>query len=120
VLDCHIEVAIVVERAGVCQLELRLILAAAAILLDQCCVWEFALRIFVQTFRIRMGRRRIEIEIEVLYVLTVIALGIRETEDALLEDRVAAVPKREREAEARLAIGESQQSVLAPSVRARA
>src|SRR5262249_21784184 len=41
-------------------------------------------------------------------------------EDALLQDRVAPVPERERQAEALLDVGEAGEAVLAPAVGARA
>ncbi|XUW92715.1 hypothetical protein OH764_23295 [Burkholderia sp. M6-3] len=47
-----------------------------------------------------------------------IAFAIGETEQALLQNRVVPVPKREREAEPLLIITQSAESVLAPSVRA--
>jgi hypothetical protein len=51
------------------------------------------LRIFVEIFAIRVGWRRIEIEIVLLYVFTVIALAIGEAEGAFLQDRIRAVPQ---------------------------
>src|SRR5262249_21148447 len=43
-----------------------------------------------------------------------------QAEHPLLEDRVPAVPQRQREAEALLVVGDAGQPVLAPAVRARA
>ncbi|MFM0476997.1 hypothetical protein [Paraburkholderia strydomiana] len=47
-----------------------------------------------------------------------IAFAIGETEQALLQDRIVPVPKRERKAEPLLIVAQSAESVLAPSVRA--
>ena len=49
-----------------------------------------------------------------------IALGAGEAEQPLLENRVAAVPKCEREAEPAFAIADAQQAILAPAVGAAA
>ena len=49
-----------------------------------------------------------------------VALVAGQAEDPLLEDRVAAVPEREPEAEPLLDVREAGQAVLAPAVGARA
>ena len=67
-----------------------------------------------------MGRRAVEVEIVFLHVLAVIALAVGQAEQALLEDRVLAVPEREREAEPLLVVGDAGQPVLAPVIRPRA
>ena len=63
----------------------------------------------------------VEVEVVLLDVLAVIALAVGEAEEPLLEDRVAAVPQREREAQAAarssLMPGDA---VLTPAVGARA
>ena len=120
VLDEDVEIAIAVEHAGVDQLELLLILAAAAVLLDQRGVRERALRIFVEELQPAVGRRGIEVVVELLDVLAVVALAVGEAEQALLQDRIAAVPKRQREAEPLLLVGNAGDAVLAPAVGPRA
>jgi hypothetical protein len=67
-----------------------------------------------------MGRRAVEVEVVLLRVLAVVAFAVGESEDSLLEDRVRAVPEREREAEKLTIVGDAGQAVLAPSVGARA
>src|SRR5208283_1856693 len=67
-----------------------------------------------------MGGRRIRVEMALLDVLAVVALGVREPEQPLLQDRVPAVPQREGEAQAALAVGDAQEPVLAPAVGAAA
>src|SRR5207249_6417261 len=52
-------------------------------------------------------------------VLAVVALMAREPEQALLEDGVAAVPQRRREAEALVVVRDAGETVLAPAVGAR-
>ena len=49
-----------------------------------------------------------------------VALGAGQAEQPLLEDRVAPVPQREREAQPALAVADAEQAVLAPAVGAAA
>src|ERR1051326_3509076 len=92
-LDLDVEVAVVVERAGVDQLVLRLGRAARAVALDQ-----------------------VDVEVTLLHVLAVVPLGRHEAEVALLENRIALVPERHRPAEDLVAIRESGDAVLAPAI----
>ncbi len=120
VLDLHIEVAVLVEQAGVDQLVLRRVHPPLAVLLHQRGVGEFALRVLVQRLHVGVGRGRVEVEVELLHILAVISLRTGQAEEALLQDRVLAVPEGEGEAEAPLAIGDAQEPVFAPAVGARA
>src|SRR5512136_521891 len=63
-----------------------------------------------------MGRRRVEIEVIFLDVLAVVPLAVRQPEQALLEDRVPAVPEGQGEAEALLVVGDPRQAILAPAI----
>ena len=69
--------------------------------------------ILVEHARIGIGRRRIEIVVELLDVLAVIALGIAEPEQAFLEDRIRAVPQRDAETERLRCVAKSAEAVLA-------
>src|SRR5262249_16103918 len=66
-----------------------------------------------------MRRGRVEVPPVLLRVLAVVALGTGEAEDPLLEDRVAAVPECEREAELLPVIADPGEAVLVPPVAAR-
>ena len=120
VLDEDVEVAVVVEDAGVEQLVLRLVLAAAPVLLDQPRVGKRALRVLVEHLQVGVRRRGVEVVVELLDVLAVVALAVGQAEEALLEDRVLAVPQGQRQAEALLVVAEAGQAVLAPAVGAAA
>jgi hypothetical protein len=120
VLDLDVEVAALVEHAGVAELELGILLRARAILLDEPRVRELGLRILVQAAHVGVRRRRVEVEVLFLHVLAVIALGAAESEQALLQDRIAPVPQRDREAQARLTITDAEDPVLAPAISATA
>lgn len=68
--------------------------------------------------RSMVGERghRVEVEVELLDVLAVVPLRIREAEEPLLEDRVLLVPQAEGEAQALLVVGDAEQAVLVPPV----
>src|SRR5688572_5345777 len=67
-----------------------------------------------------MRRRRVEVEVVFLHVLAMIAFAVREAEQPLLDDGIAAVPERHCEAEALMVIADPGEPVLAPAVGARA
>ncbi len=116
----HVEVEALVEDAGVSQLELRLRPAAAAVLLDQTGIGELGLRVLVQPAHVGMRRRRVEVEVALLDVLAVVAFRPGQTEEPLLENRIASVPKGEGEAQPPLSVADAEQAVLSPAVGAAA
>ena len=120
VLDLHVEVAVVVEHAGVEQLVLEVAEAALAVRPQQVVVRVRRLRVLVDALHVRVRRRAVDVEPVLLDVLAVVALGVRQPEHPLLEDRVGAVPQREREAQPLLVVGHAGDPVLAPAVGARA
>src|SRR5690606_17998344 len=63
-------------------------------------------------------RHRVEEVVVLLHVLPVVPLAVGEPEEPLLEDRVAAVPQRESEAEELLVVRKPCQAVLPPAVGA--
>src|SRR5262249_39509619 len=62
----------------------------------------------------------VEIEVAFLAVLAMIAFRAGQTKQALLEDRILAVPQRQGKAQAALPVADPQQAVLAPAVGAAA
>ena len=67
-----------------------------------------------------MGRRRVEVEVALLDVLAVIALRPAEAEEPLLQDGIAPVPERPREAEPLVVVRDARDAVLAPAIGSRA
>src|SRR5882724_4507939 len=122
VFNKHVEVAVVVENAGVEQLELRLagVAFAPPVLLHKLRVRKFPLRILVEHLQVRVRGRGVEVVVKFLCIFAVIALTVREAENTLLQNRVSAVPQREREAEALLVVANPRDSVLTPAIRAAA
>ena len=91
--DEDVEVAAVIEDAGIDQLKLGVVPPAAAVLVNELTIGKRALRIFVQEPLVRMARHGVEVEVALLHVLAVVRLGRDKTEKALLEDRIALVPE---------------------------
>ena len=120
VLDRDVEVAPLVEDAGVEDLVLPSAPSAPGVLLDQPTVRKLGLGVLVEVLHVRVGRRRVELVVKLLHVLAVVPLRPREAEEPLLEDRVLAVPERDGEAEDLVAIADACEAVLVPPVGARA
>ncbi len=119
ILDRHIEVPPRLEGARLEKLELAVPSAAAAILLDDPGIGILGLRVLVEPLQVRVGGGGIEIEVVLLDVLTVIALGPRETEIAFLQDGIVPVPQDEPEAETLVIVGDAENAVLTPAIRPR-
>ena len=120
VLHLHVEVTTVVEDPGVEELELGLLAPAPRVLLDEARVRVLVLRVLVERPHVGVGRRGVEVEVVLLDVFAVVALGPREAEEPLLQDGVPPIPEREGEAEALVVVRDPQEAVLTPAVRARA
>ena len=92
VLHEDVEVAVVIEDAGIEQLVLHLLAITPPVRLHQVGVGKGRLGIFVEVFHIGMGRCAVEIEVVLLDVLPMVAFAVGQAEEPLLEDRVLAVP----------------------------
>src|ERR1700736_6032672 len=119
ILDEHIEIAILREHAGVHQFEFGPSAVPMAIFGDQGIVGKFRLRIFVQHLHIAVRGSRVEVEIIFLHILAMISLMSSKTEQALLQDMIAAVPHGEAETNHLMAVADASNTVFSPAVRAR-
>ena len=120
VLHEDVEVAMVIKNARVQQFKLRVLSAPPMILVDQQGVRELGLRILVKGLQVRRGGRRIQVEIALLHVFAMVAFGVGQAEQTLLQDRVPAIPKGQGKAETTFAVGDPQQTVFPPAVGAAA
>ena len=120
ILDEDIEVAAFVENAGVDQLVFRVLVAALVVLRDEMIVGVCRLRILVEHPHEGMGRCAVEVVIQLLHVLAVIAFLVGEAEQPLLDDRVLAVPEGEAETPAQVPFPKSREAVLTPAIGAAA
>ncbi len=117
--ELDVEVARLLEHPRVDQLELVELAAAASVAVDQRGVGELALRVLVEPPHERVGGRRVERPPVLLGVLAVVALGVRQAVEALLQDRVVRVPEREREAQVLPVVADPSEAVLSPAIRTR-
>src|SRR5262249_10506329 len=120
VVDLNVEVPIVIEDASVDQLDLPAATARLTISAEQLLVRVWPLRILVEHPHERMGGGAVQIPVELLAILAVVALLSREAEEALLEDGVHPVPESDRETEDLMAVRDSGDAILVPPVRAAA
>src|SRR5262249_42753249 len=81
---------------------------------------EPALWVLVEHLEVGVGRSGIEVVVDLLHVLAVVALPVGQSEQPLLQDRIAAVPQGQGQAQALFVVADAGQAVLAPAVRAAA
>src|SRR3954465_4400752 len=94
--------------------------AALAAGADEVVIRVGRLRILVQVFHVRVRRRAVEIKVAFLDVFAMVAFVVRQPEQPLLDDRVLAVPERQRKAEDLAVVADPSEPVLPPAVGARA
>src|SRR5262249_46142996 len=66
--------------------------------------------------QVGVRRRGVQVVVQLLGVLAVVALGVGQAEEALLQDRIAAVPQGERQAQPLPVVTDAGQAVLPPAV----
>src|SRR5262249_33212030 len=118
VLDEHVEVAIAVEDTGVDELVFALLPAAPRVLLDEFVVRERRVRVLVQELHVRVRRGAVEIKVLLLDGRAVVALRAAQAEETFLQDAIASVPERQREAHMLVSIADAPEPVLVPAIRA--
>ena len=116
VFDLDIEITVVGKDAGVNQLILWFIFAAPPVFFDEPRVGKSGLRIFVEHPHVRMGRGTVEVIIELLDVLTVVAFRVGQSEQPLLEDRIATVPQRQAQTKQQLIVAKAADPIFAPAI----
>src|SRR5271170_7799735 len=120
VFNKDVEVAVVVEHAGVQQLVFLFVARALPVGLDEVVVRIGAMRVLVEVLHVGVRGGAVEVEVVLLYVLAMITFAVGQAEKPLLKDRIFAVPQRNREAQHAVNVANPGQTVLAPTVCARA
>src|SRR5580658_5100019 len=115
VLNENIEVAIVVKDARIEQLKLSP-RAASTAFLDQPVIRILTLRIFVEHPHIAVRRSVVQMEPILLHIFAVIPLIRREPKHALFQNRIAAIPKRQRKHQQLIAVADSRDAIVAPAI----
>ncbi len=95
ILDLDVEVPVLTEDARIDELVLLLGLRPRSVRRHQIVVRVGGVRVLVEVPHIGVGRCVVDVEVVLLHVLAVVALGVGETEHPLLDDRVFAVPQGE-------------------------
>jgi hypothetical protein len=118
----HLDIPITVrvKHPAVEQIEWRIAAAAPPVFGDELLIGIGGLWIFVDIAQPAVARRRVDIEIIFLDVLPMVSLVAGQAKRALFEDRIAAVPERQRETQALLFVAHPTKPVLAPAIGARA
>ncbi|HEX5293926.1 MAG TPA: hypothetical protein VFX25_34050 [Streptosporangiaceae bacterium] len=119
VLHLDVEVPAVIEDTRIDELVLEFMPGPGPVLRHQLVVGELGLRVLVEVALVAVRRQVIDVEVVLLDVLTVIAFGIGQAEQALLQDRVPLVPQRESQAQPLLVVADPGDAILPPAVRAR-
>jgi len=119
VLHLDVEITVFAEHARVYELVLEIVPRPASALCHQVVVGEFGLRVLVEVALVAVRGQVVHVEVVLLDVLAVVALGIRQAEQALLQDRVALVPQGQGQAQLLLVVADAGDAVLAPPVGAR-
>ena len=78
------------------------------------------MRILVEITQQTVGRRGVEIEIIFLHVLAAVTLRAGQSEGALLQDGVAAVPQSQGKAQLLPIVADAAETVFAPTIGPRA
>ena len=120
ILHEDIEIAIVVEDPRVEQLVLGIGAPATPVLLHELRIGKCPLRVLVETLHVRVAGDVVQVEVVLLHVLAVVAFVAGQAEHPLLQDRIGAVPEREREAQLLALVADAGDAVLAPAIGARA
>jgi hypothetical protein len=119
VLHLDIEITVFVEGAGIDELVLHFIPRPGPVHRHQFVVGELGLRVLVEIALVAVRREVINVEVVLLDVFAMVALGIRQAEQALLQDRVPLVPQRKSQAKALLVVADPGDAILTPPIRAR-
>ena len=116
----HVDVEVPApEDAGVLDLGLARVAARRPRHRPQLRVRKRGVRVSVAGAAVRVGRCRVQVEVPLLHVLPVVAFWPRQPEEALLQERVPAVPERDGKIDEPAVVAEPEQAVVTPAVRAR-
>src|SRR5690348_13753676 len=120
IFDENIKIAAIVKDAGIGQFKFGIETRAPATLIGKTLVGKLLLRILVQRLHVGVARRVVEIEVTLFYIFPVIPLGATQPEQPFFDDRIAAIPHRDGEADELMTIAESEEAIFVPAISARA
>ena len=118
--DPHFEESIGIERGGVEQFVFIVMRVTTTVLAHQRFIGKRALRIDIHHAIERMRGQRILMKPNLFRVLAVIAFAVGQAKQALFENRILAVPQRNRETNVLILVAPTRESVFAPAIGATA
>src|SRR6266403_1470881 len=120
ILDDDIEVAVLVEDAGIQQLKLGIFFRTTTVFFLQLSIGKGALRILVKELHVGVRRSAVDVEVVFLHIFAVIAFVAGQPEETLLEDGISFVPQGQTETYELVAVTYRGEAVLVPAISARA
>src|SRR4051812_33841328 len=66
-----------------------------------------------------MRRSAVDVEVVLLYILSMVPFAICQSEQSLFQDRVSTIPKRQREAKSLFLVRDARQTIFSPVIRSR-
>src|SRR6266446_10392461 len=121
ILYQYVSVFVVRKDPGIKQLVFKRVRVrfAPAVFLHQIRIRKRPMRILVEGLHVAVGRSIIQIEVILLHVFPVISFTVSEPEKAFLQNRVVAVPERQRKAKPGFLIGDASQTIFTPPISTR-
>ena len=120
VLHLDVEITPVLEDTRIEELVFHVVPRPGPVHRHQVVVGEFGLRVLVEVALVAVRRQVVDVEVVLLDVLTMVALGVGQAEQPFLQDRVPLVPQRESQAQPLLVVADPGDAILTPPVRAGA
>src|SRR5690606_6383229 len=89
----NIKISIIIEHTSVYQFILKIFFAPLSIFYPQLFIRKLGLGIFIEHFHIAMGRCRIQVIIDLLYILPMISFRSGQAKHPLLDHWILSIPK---------------------------
>jgi hypothetical protein len=112
----NIPVTVLFEGVSVQYLVLVNVSTTIGALSNELLVRIWPLWILVKILHVRMRRRGIKIVIQLLDILSVIALMTSDTKEPLLQNGVYSIPKSQRKAQVLMIVADAGQAIFTPAI----
>src|SRR5262249_19116794 len=121
ILYQYVSVFVVGKDAGVEQLVFKRerVRLAPAVFLHEIRIRKCSMRVLVEGLHVAVGGYIIQIEVILLHIFPVISFAVSEPEKAFLENRVVAVPERQRKAKPGFLVADAKQTIFTPPLCTR-
>ncbi len=116
VLDENVKITVIFKYPGVQKFVFKIVESAPPVFSEQVCVRKLGLGILVKHLHVAVRGGAVEIEIVLFDIFPVVALGVGQTKQPLLEEGIPAVPEGQGQAEILVPVADSGQAILIPAV----